>query len=137
MRKKEEPYPRIVAHANYLRWEKFCAYLGAGLGGLVLFGDLAKDAFANADYTIRAMFITVALLAGAAIGRAYWGFTYADYELSREGFEGPDQRNLETPDWAVKSENQSFFFYWVGVILLVWVAILLVLAAWTAPSATP
>ncbi|MBD1541035.1 hypothetical protein G9E11_01940 [Arthrobacter sp. IA7] len=133
MDKEEVPYPRSAAHANHVRWEKFCAYLGAGLGGLILFGDLAKDAFANADYTIRAMFITAAVAAGAAIGRAYWGFTHADYELSRAGYEGPDNQNLDTPGWVVKSETMSFFFYWVGAALLACATALLFVAAWTGP----
>lgn len=53
------------------------AYMGAGLGGLVLLGDTAHDAFeTNSDTRIlRALFLTLILIAGALFGLAWGGAT--------------------------------------------------------------
>ncbi|HEX3679945.1 MAG TPA: hypothetical protein VHU90_09515 [Galbitalea sp.] len=69
---------------KYARFQKLDVYLGGGLGGVILFGDLAKDAFTLAPDWLRALFITSALLTGACIGFAYSGFQWAETDLQRK-----------------------------------------------------
>lgn len=128
-------YPRSEAHTNCLRLQKFCAILGAGLGGLVLFGDLVKDSFANADYKISASFITFGVIAGAALGRAYIGFTDADQLLSKEGFDTPETSSLPTPQPVITAENRAFFFFWIGLVGVIAAACFLLVASWAGPPA--
>src|SRR6201999_3048123 len=53
------------------------------LGGLVLFGDLAKDAFHEAPQWVSGAFVTFAILTGLSIGTAYSGFEWAQTTLER------------------------------------------------------
>ncbi len=67
--------PETRAH----RIKSRAAYMGAGLGGLILLGETAHDAFeANSDTRIlRALFLTLVLVAGALFGLAWGGATGA------------------------------------------------------------
>ncbi|RJO70018.1 hypothetical protein D5S18_29595 [Nocardia panacis] len=69
---------------KYARFQKLTIYLGGGLGGLVLFGDLAKDVFLLVPDWLRAAFIAAALVTGGCIGYAYSGFQWAETLLQRE-----------------------------------------------------
>ena len=97
-----------------------------------MFGDIGKDAFSNADYTIRAWFITAIVSGGVAVGRAYFGYTMADYRLRVEGIEGKE--DAATPDKVRKISDSSWIFFLLGVGLASLASAMLLVAAWTPPK---
>lgn len=119
--------------ADYDRWRQFCAYLGGGIGALVLFGDLAKDSFEAAPHWMRALFITLILAAGVFLGRAFFGYVFAAAELSKKQLN--DRLTVADPvpdDPWFKYPQASFVCYWASLILGAAAALLLCLAAWQA-----
>ena len=69
---------------KYERFVRLDAYLGGALGGLALFGDLAKDSFHDAGAPLRATFITLAMVTALTIGTAFSGFEWAQTVLKRK-----------------------------------------------------
>ena len=117
--------------ADSARWTQFSAYLGAGIGALVLFGDLAKDSFEAAPHWMRAVFITLILTAGVFLGRAFFGYVFASAELSKtqskDGLAPADP--ISDNPW-LKYPQTSFVCYWVALLLSLAAAVLLCFAAW-------
>ncbi|MEW1951037.1 hypothetical protein AB0280_17520 [Pseudarthrobacter sp902506025] len=117
--------------ASYDRWKEFCAYLGGGIGALVLFGDLAKDSFEAAPHWMRALFITLILAAGIFLGRAFFGYVFASAELTKRQL--TDSLAVTDPvpggRW-LKYPQTSFICYWIALVLSFAAAFLLCAAAW-------
>lgn len=67
---------------KYERFVRLDAYLGGALGGLALFGDLAKESLQDAP--LRATFITLAMVTALTIGSAFSGFEWAQTVLKRK-----------------------------------------------------
>ncbi|CAN7467138.1 hypothetical protein LJR013_003208 [Pseudarthrobacter oxydans] len=128
---RRPPLSRAFAHANHIRWEKFCAYLGAGVGGLALFGDVGKDVLASAPYPARALFLTAVVTAGVFLGRAYFGYTEADYRLTREG--DVHDEHSPTPEVIRKIADQAHTFFIAGFLTAGVAAGVFIYAAWVAP----
>ncbi|WP_437770619.1 hypothetical protein [Arthrobacter sp. KNU40] len=117
--------------ASYDRWKQFCAYLGGGIAALVLFGDLAKDSFQAAPHWMRALFITLILVAGILLGRAFFGYVFASSELTKKQ-QNDGLKDVEpVPDdpWF-KYPQVSFVCYWIAIVLGLGAAVLLCIAAW-------
>ncbi|NHU42992.1 hypothetical protein [Rhodococcus sp. A14] len=70
--------------SDYQGWQRRCLYVAGGLGGLILFGDLAKDSFSDAPSSVRAVFMTFAILAAGLIGYSYTRVAVSIDSLQRE-----------------------------------------------------
>ena len=66
-----EPTSQVAETAQWLTSRAL--RVGAGLGGLVIFGDLARDAFSehHAGRILRAVFMVFVLVAGSLLGFAW------------------------------------------------------------------
>lgn len=73
----------ILRLEKYGRFQKLALYLGGGLGGLALFGNVASGAFDIAPQWVRGAFIAAALITGLAIGYSYQRFQWAETDLRR------------------------------------------------------
>lgn len=123
---------------SFTRWQKFCAYLGGGLGGLVLFGDLAKDSFAGAPHWMRALFITIVVASGISLGRSYFGYVFAENQLvKRRRQEESWTDATEVPAGKEYDPLAPFICYWIALVLGLCAAILLIIAAWQGPLPAP
>lgn len=122
---------------SFARWQKFCAFLGAGLGGLVLFGDLAKDSFGASPYWMRALFITVVVAAGISLGRAYFGYVFADSQLVKRQSKEGLANNAAVPADKEFDPLAPFVCFWIALVLGICAAVVLILAAWTPPATVP
>lgn len=116
---------------KYKRFQKLDAYLGGALGGLVLFGDLAKDAFFAAPAWVGGAFITFAIFTGLLIGSAYSGFEWAQTTLERKLEDNGGTRRDRIADLAPDSWPsgahlcQNFAPIFIGIT-----AFWLLVAAW-------
>jgi hypothetical protein len=117
--------------AKYERWVKNCAYLGGGLGGLVLFGDLAKDTFQLAPPLLRALFVTFVVAAGGGLGRAYVGYLSASHKLESWRKNAGQSDDVEVPaDSKYRYPRSSKLFFWFALVCGGVAAALLIAAAW-------
>jgi hypothetical protein len=104
--------------------------VGAGLGGLALFGagSLASETFADSAL-LAALFLTSALLAAAALAFAYYGFEWAAVQIERRIADGEIGGADGIPaEWRTPSAERLFR---LALVLLVLAALLLLLAAWS------
>lgn len=117
--------------SQYSRWEKNCAYLGGGLGGLVLFGDLAKDSFQLAPPHLRAFFITFIVVGGTALGRAYIGYLSAYHKLQAWQKTSGAEENADVPaDNNYRYPRSSKYSFWLALSFSGLAGALLVIASW-------
>jgi hypothetical protein len=106
---------------------------GGGLGGLVILavGETASDVFSNNPLWIRAFFLSVVLIAGAFLARAYTAADWCGKKIDRyleDSAKSPEDqatKDLELPENAVQ-------FYKASTILVVVAALTLAGAFWGA-----
>ncbi len=121
--------------SQYARWQAQCLYIGGGLGGLALFGDLAKDSFAESR-EMRAWFITTVIVSATVIGYGYIQYYYAAAKL--QNFKESANNNNESAVPGQREYNYPLIGYiatWIGIVCLVASAVLLSNAAWKSVSA--
>lgn len=123
---------------RYTTLKERLLYATGGLGGLVLFGDLSKGAFENISGVFRAVFVTLAIGAGFAIGMAYVKFSVAEAKVNRlvrrlqqRGHASPDTekaRNYKLAKFPTSASN------WAALagLLVVFSAFLLLFSVWKA-----
>lgn len=70
---------------KYERRAQFCVYLSGAVGGLGLFGtsDLGATIFKEVNHIYAAVFLTLTIAAGGALGLAYSSFRWAQTILDR------------------------------------------------------
>ncbi|GHI04614.1 hypothetical protein Scel_29350 [Streptomyces cellostaticus] len=93
------------------------------LGGLILFGDIAKDSFTESSRYLRAAFVTCAVLAGLFLGLSW---SAADYALARREF-------LKNGGQTTGKPNKiplRFTLYKVATLLVVAAGLILLTAVW-------
>jgi hypothetical protein len=118
---------------KYDRFLKLDAYLAGGLGGLALFGDLAKDAFHDAPDWVRGGFITFVVLTGLSIGSAWNKFLWAQTLLERKLIPSDLKDRADDPIAQVAPDSwprRAFRWQKAAPILLALTAIWLLVAAW-------
>lgn len=112
-----QPEPTDEQRHNPRR-ERLSGLTLAGVGGLALFGDLAKDTFADAGEIFRALFITLVLLAGGCAGRAYAGLTNLSFLKDAD------------PKWVDRESRISKYLLRYGSIFLFLAGTAFLLTAW-------
>lgn len=128
--------------ASYARWQRQCLFVGGGIGGVALLGDLVKDSFASAE-DLRARFITLILLSGIALGYGYLQFFYAEMKLQnyKEGQQGIENASTVPQCPTFRYPWLGYILAIVGIVLLLLAGYVLYRAAWesanTPPPATP
>jgi hypothetical protein len=117
-------------------------YIGGGLGGLVLFGDLAKDSFEAVIHDMRAVFITAIVISGATIGFGYFHYHFAHISLKDY------KKATSLPNETDIPDEQKFAYpligfvsSWIAIFSMLAAALCLIFAAWQpgcilAPSET-
>jgi hypothetical protein len=112
-----------------------CTYIGGGIGGLFVLIGLNANSIVNASLTLRGWVITLALLAGAAIGRAYIGYSTAKQNTSAEQMLNhyPDEMNA---DEVLRYPNSTYWWYVIAILLFLADAFLVMVGAWAPPAAT-
>lgn len=85
---------------NYDRWQKFCGFLGAGLGGLLVTAGLGGYPFTGAPSVFRALFITLVLVSAVLLGRAYVGYTQSAHQLKVADLPGKEEVPSDNKDLA-------------------------------------
>lgn len=122
--------------ARYDHSVKRCAYVGGGIGGLLVLVGLNGNSIVNAPLWLRASVITLVIFAAAALGRAYMGFASANYKLTakqkRDGL--PDDKNADS---AIIYTDSSHTFYVASLLLLIVAAILVIVGAWWPEEVKP
>lgn len=66
------------AEQTQQRLKSLCVYVAGGLGGLILFGEIARDAFSEVTAYVRASFVTLVIIGGVLLGSAW---TSADWPV--------------------------------------------------------
>lgn len=101
------------------------------MGGLVLFGDLAKDSFQLAPPHLRALFITFIVVGGTALGRAYVGYLSAAHKLEAW------RRNAGLTDSVSVPSGKEYryprvakYSFWIAFLFASLATVSLVLASW-------
>lgn len=116
---------------KYERFQRLDLYLGGGLGGLLLFGELARDVFVDAPQWLRPLFITLALSTALCIGFAYSGFEWAQTKLKRTCEDTSHDRQSPITDAAPNSwPPHAFLLQKSAPVFLGLTATLLLIAAW-------
>ncbi|MFE3985904.1 hypothetical protein ACFXPR_15600 [Nocardia tengchongensis] len=140
---EKEIGPRLV---QYDRWQQQCLYIGAGIGGLALFGEIARDSFAQSSYELRAWFITLVIAAAATLGLGYIQYRYASEKLNlylrlNQEKNITEQRKVPTStEEGEVSYSYPFLGYamaLIGLACTIAAAIILITAVWKASSGSP
>ncbi|GAA2110799.1 hypothetical protein GCM10009841_33120 [Microlunatus panaciterrae] len=127
--KTDTIFTRLARYDHYLRR---CAYVGGGLGGLLVLLGLSGNAINNAPGWLRATLITIVVVSAATLGRSYLGFASAHYDLTvRQKTDGLEDKT--TADPVLPYENSSHIFYVTSAALLIVAAALVIVGAWWAP----
>lgn len=113
---------------TYDRWQKFCGFLGAGIGGLLVIAGLVSDPFKDAPAMLHALFITLTLVSGVILGRAYVGYTQSAHNLRLATLEETTEIPSDRTDLAYP--KSAFVCFWVSLLLIALAAIALLMAAW-------
>jgi Trk-type K+ transport system membrane component len=125
----------LIRLSQYEKRKSLSLFMGTGLGGLALFGDLAKDSFAEAPHELRAWFITLVVASGAAIGLSYHRFHYAAWYLDAvKHFRTVDETTVVPTNKEFEYPVLAWLLQWVGVVGLIVSAVLLCDTAWTSVS---
>lgn len=92
--------PKMIGQRllSYIRWQKSIQYLGAGIGGLAVFGSLLNSAFAQSSSWLRAAFIITIVLAAAINGRAYYAYVARESFLREYMYEKSKSETDEVPE---------------------------------------
>lgn len=106
-----------------------CTYVGGGIGGLIVLVGLSGNAINNAPLWLRALVITLAVLSGASIGRAYIGYSTAKQDTSAV------KKRINLPDDAMAEDvlpypSSAYTFYAAAIILFLFAAVFVIVGAW-------
>jgi hypothetical protein len=106
-----------------------CTYVGGGIGGLLVLVGLNANAINNSPNWLRALVITLIVLSGAAIGRAYIGFSSA----KQDTFAIQKRSNLADDNLAEDVHpypRTAYASYSIAIILFILSAIFVIVGAW-------
>lgn len=130
-------YPTIGERLDaYQRWERQCDYVAGALGVLLVITGLAANALKVGSGVMLAILITLAVVAGASVGRARLGLSSAESVLRSDVEKTGSARTDNVPtDDKFKFPIVEYALMWCGLILLVLDGISLLIAVWWAAIA--
>jgi hypothetical protein len=114
----------------YKRWQLQCDYVAGALGVLLVVIGFMANVFTSMPSVIWAILVTLAILAGASVGRARLGLSSVDSLLKEDIERQALQRTDELPDNRKALPAVERVTMWIGLALLIISGCVLIIAAW-------